>query len=142
MEFSQAQSGQQEAEKKEAISVEQFMKILRNEALKDYVEERTAQDLPVPENIWFVYIVECNDGTLYTGITNDIPSRIVKHNKGKGAKYTRKRGPVKLRYWDAFESKGEALKEEIRIKKMKRTEKLKLVFPVEKEANENFKPEL
>jgi len=86
---------------------------------------------PNPDNIWFVYVLECKDKTLYTGVTNDVPSRVLKHNKGKGAKYTKGRGPVKLRWWMAYEGKGEALKEEARIKNLPREEKLKMVFPLE-----------
>lgn len=75
---------------------------------------------------WHVYILKCNDGTLYTGITNDLDKRIEKHNKGTGAKYTRGRGPVALiKSWKFF-TKSEALKEEHRIKKLSKGEKLKL----------------
>jgi putative endonuclease len=75
----------------------------------------------------YVYIVECNDGTLYTGWTTDLKQRIIVHNSGHGAKYTRTRFPVKLRYYEEFASKGEALKREHAIKKLSRWEKLKLV---------------
>jgi putative endonuclease len=62
--------------------------------------------------MWYVYILECNDGTYYTGLTNNLQKRLLKHNQGKGAKYTRGRLPVKmLKYWN-FESKSEAAKEE------------------------------
>ena len=78
--------------------------------------------------MWYCYIVECSDGTLYTGITTDVEKRIETHNKGKGAKYTKVRLPVKLmKYWQ-FENKSEASKEEYRIKHLKREEKLKLIF--------------
>jgi putative endonuclease len=75
---------------------------------------------------WFVYIVECSDGTLYTGSTNDLTKRIETHNKGKGAKYTKMRRPVKVVFSKEVDSKSEAFKEEYKIKQLKRLEKLKL----------------
>ncbi len=74
----------------------------------------------------YTYMVECSDGTLYTGWTFDLQKRINAHNSGKGAKYTRSRRPVKLVYYETFDSKSEAMKREIEIKKMKRKDKLKL----------------
>lgn len=73
---------------------------------------------------WFVYILKCADQTLYTGITNDLEKRIQKHNEGKGAKYTRGRGPVSLVGFSVCYSQGEALKLEYKIKKLSRDEKL------------------
>jgi putative endonuclease len=76
--------------------------------------------------MWYVYIVECTDGTLYTGITTDVNKRIETHNKGKGAKYTKTRLPVVLRAtFDGFD-KSTAAKEEYRIKQLTRKEKLDL----------------
>ncbi len=77
--------------------------------------------------MWYVYILECADGTLYTGITTDINKRILVHNKGKGAKYTRTRLPVRLRALFEAENRSEASKEEYRIKQLSRFEKLKLI---------------
>jgi len=77
--------------------------------------------------MWFVYIVECADNTLYTGITNDLKKRILTHNQSKGAKYTKARLPVKLKYFIECEDKSLASKEEYRIKKLSREEKLKLI---------------
>lgn len=76
---------------------------------------------------WFVYILRCADDTLYTGITNNLEKRINKHNEGKGAKYTRGRGPVAL--IKSFErlTKSDALKLERQIKKLPREEKLNYV---------------
>ena len=74
----------------------------------------------------YTYMVECSDGTLYTGWTFDLQKRINAHNSGKGAKYTRSRRPVKLVYYETFDSKSEAMKREIEIKKLKRKDKLKL----------------
>lgn len=78
-------------------------------------------------SLWFVYIVECSDKTLYTGITNDIDKRIITHNKGKGSKYTRSRLPVVLRYLKECENRSVASKEEYRIKSLVKSDKLKLV---------------
>lgn len=76
--------------------------------------------------MWYVYIVECSDGSLYTGITTDVNKRIGTHNKGKGAKYTKTRLPVVLRAsFDGFD-KSTAAKEEYRIKQLTRKDKLKL----------------
>jgi putative endonuclease len=77
--------------------------------------------------MWYVYIVECSDGTLYTGITTDVNKRIETHNKGKGAKYTKTRLPVVLRAsFDGFD-KSTAAKEEYRIKQLTRKEKLVII---------------
>ncbi len=76
---------------------------------------------------WYVYILLCRDGTLYTGITNDIKKRMLAHEKGKGAKYTKGRGPFKLVYENTFNNQSMAMKEENRIKKLSKVQKLKLV---------------
>lgn len=79
-------------------------------------------------NMYYIYILKCNDGTLYTGSTNDIEKRIAVHNEGKtGAKYTKIRRPVELVYQEQFETKSDALKREHAIKKLSRIEKLKLL---------------
>jgi putative endonuclease len=74
----------------------------------------------------YVYIVECSDGTLYTGWTVDIQKRLEQHNRGTGAKYTRSRYPVTLRYLEELDTKEEALKREHAIKKYSRQEKISL----------------
>ncbi len=76
---------------------------------------------------WYVYILECSDGTLYTGITNDLSRRIAHHNNGNGCKYTRCRTPVKLLYNKEYSRKGEALKQEASIKALTRAKKLELI---------------
>lgn len=76
---------------------------------------------------WVVYILECKDGTLYTGITDDLQRRLRAHNSGKGAKYTRGRGPVKLRYQECCAGQGEALRRERQIKSLSRGDKWKLI---------------
>jgi putative endonuclease len=73
-----------------------------------------------------VYIVECSDGTLYTGYTTDIERRVSEHNAGDGAKYTRGRTPVELRHSETFADKGNALSREHAIKRLSRREKLAL----------------
>ena len=74
-----------------------------------------------------VYILECSDGTLYTGWTNDIDKRFKAHNDGKGAKYTKGRRPLKLVYLEELETKSEALKRENKIKKMTKDKKRQLI---------------
>jgi predicted GIY-YIG superfamily endonuclease len=76
---------------------------------------------------WHVYILRCADDTLYTGITNNLEKRIKQHNEGKGAKYTRGRGPVALVKSFTCNSKGEALKLEHHIKQLSKEEKLNYV---------------
>ncbi|MCY6959788.1 GIY-YIG nuclease family protein [Clostridium brassicae] len=75
----------------------------------------------------YIYIVKCKDGTLYTGWTTDIERRIKQHNEGKGAKYTRCRRPVVLKYFEKFKTKEEAMQREYQIKKLSRIQKLKLI---------------
>lgn len=75
--------------------------------------------------MWVVYILECSDQTLYTGITNNLERRLKQHNEGKGAKYTRGRYPVILLKCFEVESKGEALKLEFKIKQLPKEDKLK-----------------
>lgn len=77
--------------------------------------------------MYYVYILECKDGTLYTGWTTDIEKRLAKHNQGKGAKYTRSRYPVVLKYFERFATKKEALQREYFIKQLSREKKLKLI---------------
>jgi len=77
--------------------------------------------------MWYIYILECADKTLYTGITNDLKRRVAEHNNSKlGAKYTRGRRPVKLVYSKRIKNKSKASQEEYCIKKLSREEKIKL----------------
>ncbi len=79
-------------------------------------------------NKYFVYILECNDGTLYTGWTTDIDKRVISHNTSKvGAKYTSTRRPVKIAYTEECIGKKEAMKREYEIKQLTRLQKLKLI---------------
>ena len=73
---------------------------------------------------YFLYVVECADGTLYTGYAVDVTRRISAHNAGRGAKYTRSRLPVSLIYCEEFETKHDAMSAEFRFKRLSRKEKL------------------
>ena len=75
----------------------------------------------------YAYIVKCSDGTYYTGYTNDLEKRLLAHNAGKGAKYTRNRLPVEMVYFEEYEDKSEAMKREYAIKRLARKQKEKLI---------------
>ena len=78
------------------------------------------------EKTWYLYILRCGDGTLYTGITTDVQRRLEDHRAGKGARYTRGRTPLELVYREECGTHSDALKRELAVKAMKRTEKEKL----------------
>ena len=86
---------------------------------------------------WYLYILECSDKTLYTGITNDLKARLEKHKLGIGAKYTR-RGVRRIIYKELFDTKSEALKREIEIKSWDRKTKLKLIRGVVKKSSSSL----
>lgn len=75
----------------------------------------------------YTYILECADQTLYCGWTNHLAERVAAHNAGKGAKYTKSRRPVVLRYYETFDTKTEAMRREWQIKQLSRSEKLALI---------------
>lgn len=75
----------------------------------------------------FVYMLRCKDGSLYTGWTNDLEHRLAMHNSGRGAKYTRGRGPLELVYSEELPDKETALRRECAIKKLRREQKLALL---------------
>jgi putative endonuclease len=77
--------------------------------------------------MWIVYLLRCGDGTLYAGVTNDLPARLARHRTGKGAKYTRGRGPLRLVWSVPCVDKGEALRREHAVKKLRRREKLRFL---------------
>lgn len=83
---------------------------------------------------WFVYILRCGDGTLYTGVTNDMSRRLGEHNAGTGARYTRSRLPVKLLYEERHRNRSSATRREAEIKKMERCEKISLTLAVKRSA--------
>ncbi len=82
--------------------------------------------------MWWVYILACSDGSLYTGSTTDLIRRVKEHNTGRGATYTRSRLPVKLLYQEKCAGRSQAQKREAQIKKMKKNEKKKLCMKEEK----------
>nr|MBU1328455.1 GIY-YIG nuclease family protein [Candidatus Omnitrophota bacterium] len=77
--------------------------------------------------MWHVYIIQCKDRSLYTGITTDIPRRLNEHNSGIGGRYTRIRMPVKLLYKENYPNRSKALKREIKIKTFSKQEKFSLI---------------
>ncbi len=79
------------------------------------------------EGNWWVYILRCGDGTLYTGIALDVPARLAQHRAGKGARYTRGRGPLALVYRERCDGRSAALRRELAIKRLSRSAKLALV---------------
>jgi putative endonuclease len=76
---------------------------------------------------YFVYLLECNDKSIYTGIATDLARRLREHKAGTGARYTRAHGAGKILYWEKYKTRGEALKREAEIKHWRRGKKLKLV---------------
>ncbi len=79
------------------------------------------------ERTWYLYILRCGDGSLYTGITTDVEKRLAVHQSGKGAKYTRGRGPLELVYREACGDHAQALSREREIKALTRVQKLRLL---------------
>lgn len=79
------------------------------------------------ESVWYLYILRCKDDTFYTGITTDVEKRLEAHRAGRGAKYTRGRGPLELVYRETCGSHSEALKREYQVKALTRVEKRKLM---------------
>ncbi len=75
----------------------------------------------------YTYIIKCSDNTLYTGWTNDLDKRLLAHNQGRGAKYTRSRTPVTLVYFEEFQDKQAAMRREYEIKQLSRSEKEALI---------------
>jgi len=79
------------------------------------------------ESKWYLYLLRCRDGSLYCGITTDVEKRLEQHRSGKGAKYTRGRGPLELVYTEECAYHSAALKRELTVKALPREEKLKLI---------------
>ena len=102
--------------------------------MKDGVGEISGPFSEIMEQTWKLYIIRCGDGTLYTGITVDVEHRFAMHQSGKGAKYTRGRGPLELVYMEECGTHTEALRREIAVKRLSRLEKMKLI--------ENNKPDI
>lgn len=76
---------------------------------------------------WVVYLLECRDGSLYCGVTNHLEKRVALHDAGRGARYTRGRGPVRVVWWEEASSRGVALRREAEVKRWPRRRKLDLV---------------
>lgn len=87
------------------------------------------------ETIWYLYILRCGDGTLYTGITTDVEKRLEAHRAGKGAKYTRGRSPLTLVYREECGTHSDALKRELAVKKLTRIQKEALAKQWEQKNN-------
>jgi len=84
--------------------------------------------MKIGDRPWFLYVVHCSDGTLYTGVTTDVSRRIHEHNTGnRGAKYTKIRRPVRLVYWIDFKDRSTAQKAEYKFKKLTRKQKNEVI---------------
>ena len=77
--------------------------------------------------MWYLYILQCGDGSLYTGITTDVEKRLEMHRSGRGAKYTRGRLPLELKYREECGTHSDALRRELEVKRLSRAEKLALI---------------
>ncbi len=77
--------------------------------------------------MWVLYILTCGDGTLYTGVTTDVRARLAAHRAGRGARYTRGRGPLRLVYSERCRGRGAALRREAQVKRLTRAKKLDLI---------------
>jgi len=77
--------------------------------------------------MWCVYLLQCRDGSLYAGVTNDLARRFAAHEKGRGARYTRGRGPLQLVHWEPARNRSAALRREHALKRLRRREKLALL---------------
>lgn len=95
--------------------------------MKDGVGGCSGPCLYTMEQTWKLYILRCGDDTLYTGIAIDVVHRFAMHQSGKGAKYTRGRGPLELVYTEVCGTHSEALQREIAVKRLSRQEKMKLI---------------
>lgn len=82
----------------------------------------------------YFYVLECADHSYYAGYTNDLQKRLEAHNSGKGAKYTRARGPVRVIHWEAFETKPEAMKAEYAFKQLTKAKKIRYIAEGKEQA--------
>lgn len=88
------------------------------------------------KNKHYFYVLECRDSSLYAGYTNNLEKRIAAHNAGKGAKYTRARGPVKCIYYETFTTKEQAMSAEYAFKQLKRSQKIDYIRRASDEITE------
>lgn len=93
-------------------------------SLEDIIEDLKKE---INSGIWYVYVVECKDGTLYTGTTNNVERRVKQHNEGKGARYTKYRAPVVLKASWEYGNRSEATKAEYKFKQLTKEKKLKAI---------------
>lgn len=100
----------------------------------------SAPNSPGYDSPWLVYMVECRDGSLYTGITNDIERRLSQHNDGTAARYTRSRRPVQLRYREVCESRSNALVRECAVRLLSPKQKWELIARYEGEKADGDAP--
>ena len=103
------------------------MKPVYRRMLDGMQKKAKARSSSSEEDTWFLYIVECNDGKFYTGITKDLSRRLKEHNDGKASRFTRTRTPVRLRYRETCSGRTEALVRECEVKAMSRKAKEKLI---------------
>tara|TARA_R110000796_G_scaffold252137_1_gene385302 strand:- start:7730 stop:8338 length:609 start_codon:yes stop_codon:yes gene_type:complete len=108
-------------------SARQFLSDINNEISNSLAESLESEASYLLGDYYSVYMVECSDGSIYTGIAKDVSKRILTHNKGKGAKYTKTRLPVALKWEKLCRDRSMASKYEYRIKKLTRKQKLKLI---------------
>ena len=101
-----------------------YLRMLRGMKVK---EEISAAPASSPASIWSLYILECSDGSLYTGVTNDIDRRFLAHQEGKASRYTRTRRPVALVYREECGSRSQALSRECAVKSLSRRQKDELI---------------
>ena len=120
------ENGQQSREQIDQQNQEQIDQQNQEQAEQQNQEQAEQQERKTDRSN-YVYIVECADHTYYTGWTTDVARRVACHNSGKGAKYTRSRLPVVLRYYEAYETKQEAMSREYAIKQLSRQEKEELI---------------
>lgn len=113
--------------RKKTVTVEVEAKAKELAVRKLLVELATKLDVA---SVWFVYLLRCRDGSLYTGVSNDVPRRIAKHNAGTASRYTRSRLPVTLVYQEEQPGRSQALKRELAIKDLSRQQKEKLIIIV------------
>lgn len=99
-----------------------YRRMLRGMKVKEEISAYPAPSL-APASVWSLYILECSDGSLYTGVTNDIDRRFLAHQEGKASRYTRIRRPVTLVYWEECGSRSQALSRECAVKSLSRPRK-------------------
>jgi len=110
-----------------SISIASYKERCGEQVLHDVLHKGRKSMMRLTEDKNYTYVLRCADDSLYTGWTNNLEKRIEMHNSGRGAKYTRGRGPVELIYCEAFATKEEAMRREWEIKQLTRKEKEELI---------------